>query len=170
MLNPYFVFFDIPKRLKDDTKFIRGHGWVAEFNFNESASNALKKNGLYRAFDTQYMKTSADNAKLFYEEEFIEKTQGKTKYLFTIKHDGNYYGVREELTTGKTYIDEKYDKTCKNILVFSSGEHSSNTVMLSKNSFIMKKIKDSYNLALLRFSSLKAKNVIYDILAIDYMN
>jgi hypothetical protein len=54
--------------------------------------------------------------------------------------------------------------------VFSTGEHSQNTVMLSKNSFIMKKLKDSYNLALLRFSSLKAKNVIYDILAIDFIS
>jgi hypothetical protein len=168
MLNPYFIYFDITKRFKEGTKFIRGHGWVAEFNFNESASKALKANGLYRAFDSAYMKTSADNVKLFQEDAFVERITGKSKYLFTIKHDNKFWGVREELSTCITYINEHYDKSCKNILVFTTGEHSVNTIMLNKHSFIMKKLKESYQLGLLRFSSLNAKNVIYDILALDF--
>ena len=168
MLNPYFIHFDINRRFRQGTKFIRGKGWIAEFNYNESASNALKSNGLYRAFDSNYMKTSADNVKLFKEDEFIEKCGGKSKYLFTIKHDGKMWGVREDLNNCKTFVSENYDKNCRNILVFSSGEHASNTVMLGKNSFIMKKLKESYKLGLLRFSNLNAKNVIYDILALDF--
>lgn len=168
MFNPYFVFFEINKRFKEGTKFIRGHGWVCEFNHNESASNAIRGNALFRAFDSDYMRTSADNKKLFNEEEFIEKCGGKTKYLFTIKHDGKLWGVREELLTGKTFINENADSTCKTVVVFTSGQHGSNTVMLNKHSFTMKKIKESYELGLLRFSNLNAKNVIYDILAIDF--
>jgi hypothetical protein len=114
------------------------------------------------------MRTSADNKKLFKEDEFMEKCSGKTKYLFTIKHNGKMWGVREELNTGKTFISEQSDHNCKNILVFTSGEHSTNTIMLNKHSFIMKKLKESYNLGLLRFSNLNAKNVIYDILALDF--
>lgn len=168
MLNPYFIFFDINRRFKPGTKFIRGHGWIAEFTYNESASKALKENALFRAFDSPYMRTSADNQKLFKEDEFMEKATGKMKYLFTIKHDGKMWGVREELSTGKTFISEKPDNNCKNILVFTSGEHSTNTIMLNKHSFIMKKLKESYQLGLLRFSNLNAKNVIYDILALDF--
>jgi len=168
MLNPYFIFFDVNRRYREDTKFMRGVGWVCEFNENESASTALKKNGLYRAFDSDYMKTSADNKKLFKEDAFIARCSGKSKYLFTIKHDGKMWGVREELNTSTTFVSDKADSTCNNILVFSSGEHSSNTVMLSKHSFIMKKVRESYSLGLLRFSSLNAKNVIYDILALDF--
>lgn len=167
MLNPYFIFFDINKRLKNNTKFIRGHGWVAEFHFNESASKSIQENGLYRAFNSHYMRYSANNEKLFREDEFIENTTGKTKYLFTIKHNGKYWGVREELASGKTYISNKHDISCKNILTFTSGEHSTNTVMLNKHSFIAKKLKESYQLGLLRFENLNAKNVIYDILALD---
>ena len=133
-----------------------------------SASKALKGNALFRAFDSDYMKTSADNKKLFKEDAFLAKCSGKTKYLFTIKHDNKLWGVREELNTSTTYISDKADLTCKNILVFSSGEHSANTVMLSKHSFTMKRIKESYSMGLLRFSSLNAKNVIYDILALDF--
>lgn len=168
MLNPYFVFFDVNRRFRPDTKFMRGHGWIAEFNYNESASNAIKSNGLFRAFDSDYMRTSADNKKLFKEDEFLEKCAGKTKYLFTIKHDGKMWGVREELSTGKTYINENYDKKCKTVVVFTSGEHGSNTIMVNKNSFTIKKLKESYDLGLLRFSNLNAKNVIYDILALDF--
>jgi hypothetical protein len=168
MLNPYFVKFDINRRFKDNTKFIRGHGWIAEFTHNESASQAIKENALFRAFDSDYMRTSADNKKLFKEDEFIEKCSGKTKYLFTIKHDGKLWGVREELSTGKTFINENFDSTNKNIIVFTSGEHGSNTVMLNRHSFTVKKLKESYDLGLLRFSNLNAKNVVYDILAIDF--
>jgi hypothetical protein len=168
MLNPYFVKFDINRRFKDGTKFIRGNGWIAEFTHNESASEAIKSNSLFRAFDSEYMRTSADNKKLFKEDEFLEKCTGKTKYLFTIKHDNKYWGVREELGTGKTFINEKHDSTCKNIIVFTSGEHGSNTVMLNRHSFTVKKLKESYELGLLRFSNLNAKNVVYDILAIDF--
>lgn len=168
MLNPYFVYFDINRRFKPDTKFIRGHGWIAEFNFNESASKAIKENALFRAFDSDYMKTSAYNKKLFKEDEFLENCVGKTKYLFTIKHDGKLWGVREELSTGRTFINEKPDNNCKTTIVFTSGEHGSNTIMVNKNSFTIKKLKESYELGLLRFSSLNAKNVVYDILAIDF--
>lgn len=168
MLNPYFIFFDVVKRLKPETKFLRGTGWIAEFNFNESASKSIQENGLYRAFDSQYMQYSANNKKLFNEDEFIDKCTGKAKYLFTIKHNGKLWGVREQLNTGITHISENFDNSCKNVLVFTSGEHSSNTVMLNKHSFIAKKLKESYQLGLLRFSSLNAKNVIYDILALDF--
>lgn len=168
MLNPYFIFFDVTRRKKVDTKYVRGRGWIAEFLYNKSAGDAIKANGLYRAFDSDYMEYSANNKKLFNEDEFIGKAVGKTKYLFTIKHNNKLWGVREELTSGKVFISEQFDQSSKNVLVFSSGEHSSNTVMLSKNSFISKRLKDSYQLGLLRFSSLNAKNVIYDILALDF--
>ena len=169
MLNPYFIFFDVSRRKKVGTKYIRGHGWIAEFLFNESASNAIKANGIYRAFsNSAYMEYSTNGQKLYNEDEFMEKSSGKLKYLFTIKHNNKMWGVREELQSGKVFITEHFDQSSKNILTFSSGEHSTNTVMLSKSSFISKRIKDSYQLGLLRFSNLNAKNVIYDILALDF--
>jgi len=168
MLNPYFVKFDVNRRFKSNTKFIRGRGWICEFNYNESASSAIKENALFRAFDSDYMRTSADNKKLFKEDEFIEKCVGKTKYLFTIKHDGQLWGVREEMATGKVFITDKHESSCKTILVFTSGQHATNTVMVNRYSFSMIKIREAYNLGLLRFSNLNAKNVIYDILALDF--
>lgn len=168
MLNPYFVKFDVNRRFKPETKFIRGRGWICEFNYNESASEAIKENALFRAFDSDYMRTSADNKKLFKEDAFIEKCVGKTKYLFTIKHDEKLWGVREEMATGKVFINDKHEKSCKTILVFTSGQHATNTVMVNRYSFSMVKIREAYNLGLLRFSNLNAKNVIYDILALDF--
>lgn len=169
MLNPYSVYFGFPSRVKKDTKFLRGKGWVAEFNFNESASNALKQNGLFRAFDnSEYMKTSADNVTLWNEDEFIGKPTGKTRYLFTIKHNGVFWGVRESINSCKVYIDDKYDPSCRSILVFENGEHSANTVRLERNSFTYKKLKESYNMGLLMCSNLNAKKVIIDILSLEF--
>lgn len=168
MLNPYFIFFDVNRRFKQGTKYIRGHGWIAEFICNESAADAIKGNSLFRAFNSTYMQYSTGQTKLYNDTEFIENLSGNSKYLFTIKHDGICYGVREELKTCIIYVNEKADNNCKNILVFTTGQHATNTVMLSKNSYTAKCLKESFEMGLLRFGSMKSKNAIFDILALDY--
>lgn len=168
MLNPYFVFFDVTRRYKENTKYIRGHGWVAEFLLNESARKAVMQNSISRAFaNGDYINKLSMNEAFYDTSEFIEKCTEKNRYIFTIKHNNKYWGIREGLKSGKTYITENFDKSCKAILVFESGQHSTNTRMLTRNSWIMKNLKEAYQLGLLRFQNLNAKNVIYDILAID---
>ena len=168
MLNPYSVFFGFPQRLKKDTRFLRGHGWIAKFNFNESASNALKESGIFRAFNSDYMKTSADNVTLWKEDEFICKPSGKTKYLFTIKHNNSFFGVREDVNSCLVYVTAKHDPSCYNILTFNDNQHGANTIRLEKSSFTFKRIKSAYNNGLLRCENLVAKNVIIDILSIEF--
>lgn len=42
IINPYFVELGISERLKDDTKFLRGNGFILEQGFIETASRAQK--------------------------------------------------------------------------------------------------------------------------------
>ena len=50
IINPYFVELGISERLKDDTKFLRGDGFILEQGFIETASRAQKDSGVNKAF------------------------------------------------------------------------------------------------------------------------
>lgn len=168
IMNPYFIMFGIHKRLKSDTKFLRGNGWVAEFSFNESASKAIKENGVYKAFaDTSYMNYSTENVYLHDEMVFLTSPSGKCKYLFTILYDGKQYGVREYPLLGIIHVSQKPDKTCKTVLTFKAKDHNQNTMMLNHYSFTWKYLKDAFLIGALRFDNVESKSVIFDILAVD---
>lgn len=168
IMNPYFIQFDIHKRLKQDTNFMRGSGWVAEFGFNKSASDSIKNNPFFKAFAKEdYMSYSTEKVYLHDADVFIEKPKGRAKYICTIIHDGVAYGVREYFDEGIVYISKKPDKSCKQVITFKASDHNQNTIMLNHYSYLWKNIKDAFNNGYLRFDDMKSKSAIFDILSID---
>jgi hypothetical protein len=168
LMNPYYIQFGIHKRLKNDTKFMRGIGWVAEFGFNESASREIQSNSFFQAFkDEGYMAYSTENVYLSDSSIFVGKISGRSKYLFTILHESTYYGVREYYDKGIMYISKQPDTSCKTIITFKASDHNQNTMMLSHYSYLWKNIKEAYQKGWLRFDDIKTKNDIFDILGVD---
>ena len=168
IMNPYYIQFGIHKRIKTDTKIMRGKGWVAEFGFNDSASKQIKQNGIAKAFsDSDYIKYSTEKEYLKQTDSFIEQPKGKSKYLFTIVHDGIKIGVRDCFENGVMYCSKKYDKSCTNVVTFKASDHNQNTMMLSHYSYLWKNIKDAFMCGCLRFDDLQTKNAIFEILAVD---
>jgi len=168
IMNPYFINFEIHKRLKSNTNFMRGNGWVAEFGFNDSASNAIKNNTFFKAFAKQdYMSYSTEKVYLHDADIFIEKPTGRAKYIFTLMHDGVAYGVREFFDDGVLYVSHKPDNSCKQVVAFKASDHNQNTIMLNHYSYLWKNIRDAFNNGYLRFDDMKAKSAIFDILSVD---
>ena len=168
IMNPYFIEFGIHKRLRDNTHFLRGNGWVAEFGYISSASKAIKENGFFKAFKgSAYMNFSTESIYLHDADVFVQKPKGKSKYIFTIIHDGISYGVREYFETGIIYVSGKPDNSCRNVVTFKASDHNQTTMMLNHYSFLWKNIRDAYNNGYLRFDDVKAKNAIFDILGVD---
>jgi hypothetical protein len=168
IMNPYFINLGIHKRLKDNTNFMRGNGWVAEFGFNEAASQAIKKNGVFKAFSKEdYMSYSTEKVYLHDADIFIEKPKGRAKYICTILHDSTQYGVREYFDDGVIYVSHKPDNSCKQVIAFKASDHNQNTIMLNHYSYLWKNIRDAFNNGYLRFDDMKAKSAIFDILSVD---
>lgn len=168
LMNPYFINFGIHKRLKDDTKMMRGNGWVAEFLFNKSASQEIRSNSFFHAFkDERYMAYSTENVYLSDASIFVGKISGRAKYLFTILHENTLYGVREFFDKGIMYISKQPDNSCKQVITFKASDHNANTMMLSHYSYLWKNIKDAYYKGWLRFDDIQTKNDIFDILGVD---
>lgn len=171
LMNPYYITFGIHKRLQPNTKILRGKGWVAEFGFNESASKSIQENGIYRAFNSEqqsnYMQYSTEQAFLKDVNDFIEQPKGKAKYLCTISHDNEQFAIREYYEDGVLHVSQKVDKLCKTIITFKANDHNQNSIMIDKHSWLAKMLKDAFKNGYLRFSDVKSKSVIFDVLAID---
>lgn len=167
IMNPYYINLGIHKRLTKDVHFLRGKRYVAEFTVNNSSKQAIAENGLTELFDSSYSEYSQDGNFLINSESFIEKPNGKSRYLFTIIYDGDIYGVREFLADGIVHVSNKPDMTCNNILVFKPNDHTQNTILLKRACYTWSFIRDAFDYGKLRFSDIKTKDVIFDILAID---
>lgn len=170
LMNPYFIKYSIHKRLMNDTKFLRGHGWIAEFGFNESSSKAIQENPLYKAFadaDTTYTEYATQSVYLYDTKQFIESYSGRSIYLFTIKYDGKFYGVRDCSDGGFIYISKKPDMNYPTIITFNANDHDQITMLINRKDYLWKNIRDAFNKGYLRFDDAETKNMIFEILGID---
>lgn len=168
LMNPYFISFGIYKRYQSETKFLRGNGYIAEFNYNQKAAEAIQENRLLTPFIGSTYNNYATSAQyLGSDKVFVDKLRGRSKYMFTIEYDGIRFGVHEAYSDGFIYIDHKYNPDVKTVLAFRSEDHTQNTIMLGRYSYIWKTIRDAYNMGALRFDDLQTKNAVLDILAVD---
>lgn len=166
LLNPYFIELGIHKKLKQDTKFLKGEGWVLEQTFNKNAAKAISESGFSKAFSGQYTEYATQNIYLNDNSVFVEKLSGNSRYMYTIKFDNMYYGVRMYSQDGIIFVNDKPDLSHPYVMTFKASDHQQNALMVERNDMIVKQLKKYFNLGLLRFGDLRAKNMILDILSI----
>lgn len=168
LLNPYFIHFGIYKYYQKGTKILHGKGYVFEFSYNSASSKAIRENGLFKAFEqSEYTSVMSSNEYLIAADTFIQKPKGRSKYIFTILYDSDYYGVWDYFEDGYIYVSTKYDKSYKMVVTFRAADHMQTTVMLNHYDYLWNNIREAYKDGMLRFSDMKAKNMILDVLAID---
>lgn len=166
LLNIYFVALGIHKRLRNDTKFLRGDGFVLEQTFNESASQSILKSGFAQAFTNKsYSNYASHNIYLNDNTAFVEKMKGSFRYKATIKFENNYYGVREYSENGLVYISDSIDSTYPYILTFSADDHNTNCIMIDRYSVLIAQLRKAFDLGCMRFENLQCKNMMLDVLS-----
>lgn len=161
LLNPYYVELGISERLRQDTKFLRGVGFVLEHSFNESASKAQESSAFNRAFaNNGYVAYSSQNVYLNDNKSFIEKPYGHGKYLATLKYMGCEYALREYTDLGIIYCDDKPDTTYKYKITVTTDDHEINYVMLKRNDFFLNNMKYLFERGCFRFKNMKCKAAV----------
>ena len=167
LINPYYTELGISSRLKDDTKFLKGDGFVLEQGFIESASEAQKESGFNRAFkNNSYIAYSAENVYLNDNQAFIEKPVGNSRYVATIKYDGSEYGLREYGELGLMYCDNKPDKTYPLKISVTTDDHQLNYVMLKRNDLFIYNLRFLFEKGCFRFKDLKCKEAVLKMLSL----
>ena len=166
IINPYYVELGISERLREDTKFLKGDGFVLEQGYVESASKAQKESGFNRAFArNSYIAYSSECVYLNDNTAFIEKPEGTSRYLCTLRYNGTDYGIREFATIGIIYCDDRPDSTNKNRLTVTTEDHDINYVMLRRNEMFLANMRYYFEHGCFRFKNLKCKEAVLKALS-----
>lgn len=166
IINPYYVEMGISERLRENTNFLKGDGFVLEQGFNETASKAQQASGFNRAFaKNSYVAYSSNAIYLNDNKAFIEKPQGNSRYFATIKYMNNYYAIRAYDDIGIIYCDTNADITYRTRITVTTEDHEINYLMLKKNDLFIQSLRFYFERGCFRFKDLKCKEVILKVLS-----
>lgn len=166
IINPYYVEMGISGRLKDDTKFLRGDGFVLEQGYIESASIEQKNSGFNRAFSkNSYTAYSSECVYLNDNKAFVEKPAGKSKYLCTLRYKGSDFALREYTESGLIYCDDKADSSFLTRISVTTDDHNINYVMLKRNDFFLLNLRYFFEHGCFRFKDMRCKEAVLSALS-----
>ena len=166
IINPYYVELGISERIKNDTKFLRGDGFVLEQGYIDTASKAQAQSGFNRAFSrNKYVAYASQNIYLSDNHAFIDKPMGNGRYLATVKYNGSCYSIKEYADSGIIYCDNKYDETFRLKIVVTTDDHEINYVMLKRNDFFLTNLRWYFEHGCFRFKDMRCKEVVLKLLS-----
>lgn len=166
ILNPYFIALGITSRLNENTRFLRGNGWVLEQGYNEAAAKAQEESLFNQAFaNDTYQDYSNQAVYLNDNKAFIEKPKGRGRYLATLRYKGRDYALREYAEEGIIYCDDRPDSTFKAKISVTTDDHRINYVMLKSNQFFVENMRYYFDHGCFRFKDLRSKEAILTALS-----
>lgn len=166
IINPYYIEMGISERLRDDTKFLRGDGFVLEQGYIDSASKAQKESGFNRAFSrNSYVAYSSECVYLNDNKAFIEKPLTKGRYLATLKYHGKDFGIREYPEEGIIYCDDRPDSSFTTKITVTTDDHEINYVMLKRNDLFLSNLRWYFERGCFRFKDLRCKECVLKALS-----
>lgn len=166
IINPYYVEMGISGRLKNDTKFLRGDGFVLEQGYIESASIKQKNSGFNRAFSkNSYTAYSSECVYLNDNKAFVEKPAGKSKYLCTLRYKGSDFALREYTESGLIYCDDKADSSFLTRISVTTDDHNINYIMLKRNDFFLSNLRYFFEHGCFRFKDMRCKEAVLSALS-----
>lgn len=161
IINPYYVEMKISNRLRTDTNFLRGDGFVLEQGFVEAASEAQSQSGFNRAFaGNDYIGYAAQGVYLNDNIAFLDKPSGVGRYLATLKYNGSEYAIREYAESGVIFCSDNVDSTHRFKLTVTTQDHEINYVMLKRNDIFIKNMRFFFEKGAFRFKDLKCKEAV----------
>lgn len=166
LINPYYIEMGITERLRDDTKFLRGDGFILEQGYVESAGKAQKESGFNRAFaKNSYVAYSSQAVYLNDNKSFIEKPIGASRYIGTLKYKGTDFALREFAEQGVIYCDDKADQTFPFKITVTTDDHQINYVMLKRNDMFLINMRYFFERGCFRFKDLRCKEAVLKALS-----
>lgn len=161
IINPYYVELGISSRLTDETRFLRGDGFVLEQGFVESAADAQKSSGFNKAFArNSYVAYSSESVYLNDNKAFVDRPQGVGRYMATLKYNGQTYGIREFAEAGVIYCDDRADETFPLKITVTTDDHELNYVMLKRNDLFLFNLRYYFERGRFRFKDLRCKEAV----------
>ena len=165
IINPYFLSLGISDRLKDDTKYLRGDGFILEQSYIESVANQQMDSAFNRAFKNEsYVAYAAQNVYLNDSLTFIEKPAGMSFYVATVRNKGTDYAVKYYPQENLYYMDKAVDNDFKLKLSFSADSHDVNYILVGSGNPYILTLRNAFDRGLFRFKNQECKSAFFDML------
>lgn len=159
ILNPYYDQLGITDRLQENTKFLKGVGWVMEQGHNASAAKAQSESAFNRAFKTnEYSQYQNQGKYLLDNNAFIERLNGRYSVVLTLVYHGHFYSVKRFDELGLVYIDDKGDENARTIISVTDDDHNINYVSIRANWTWCAWLRQMFNLGVMRFKNQRCKD------------
>lgn len=166
-MNPYYTAWNIGHRVQANTKFLRSSGVVLEFSCIESIAAELKGSSFNSAFSgTHYQQHATENLYLNDNLAFIERPQGKSRYLCTLRYNDKNFSLREYPQRGIIYCDTSADESFPLKIAVTTDDHQINYLVLSRSSLLISSFRQYFEHGSIRFRDLSAKEAFYALIAI----
>ena len=165
LINPYFLSLGISDRLKNDTKYLKGHGFVLEQSYMENAAQAQLNSGFNKAFANEdYVAYSAMNIYLNDNDAFIDKPQGLSTYVATVRNSKNDYAIRYYPKENIYFMDKGVDIDFKIKLSFDANSHESNYIMVGSTNPYVSLLRNAFERGQMRFKNQECKSAFFEML------
>lgn len=166
LVNPYYNALGIGKKLKKDSKFVRGNGWVFESTYNEVAAQEQIDSAFNRAFgDDDYAKYAIMNGYLCDNDNFIEKRRGGFKYVCNITFEGVVYAVLY-CPDGAYYCSRKCNLNFPVNFVVHTEQHGIGTIRLERADVTVMMMRKAFDYGMVRFEDLMCKKAFLQLMFI----
>lgn len=163
--NPYFLYFNLNKPT-NKKQITTKEDILLQFVANKEFIDKKKESRFGRLIaNTDYAKYSIDNEFHRDNEDFIiKKSPSKLKYNFTLKAEGQCFGVWIANDDGFLYVSKKYDPSYKIVFTTILENHEPNTMLLKgvSKSILFKSFVEGFKKGLVRFDSIKTKNIVLE--------
>ena len=161
IVNPYFVYFNIDKYLKEDTKFIKTDSWVLEQVTQTEIQEEIKKSQFGKLIaNTKYGSYAIDNKYYLDTDEFIEDAPKNSWYMCTVIYDNKEYALYKDRPNNIYYMNERVDKYCKLVYSLDSASHGASTRLVNRSSDFFKNLRACFENGQVRFANQRCKNAL----------
>lgn len=163
--NPYFIELGLNRRIKKDTKWVKGVGYVFQKIENSEITDEHEHAGINRAFKGNKAIDYADGTWMNDNYSCVENPDnwGRSMYYCTLQNGPKYtYGVHYYPAVRLYYVDYKVDKTSESIFNIKYDDMSPN-IPLIRGSLSMVTLKKAMEQGICRFKDIRCKEACMDL-------
>ena len=164
-VNPYFLRFGINDRVKNNTKFLRGVGWICHFYTNEYAKEKVANSPISQAFGGNIVDYSANNTFLLDDNSYIGKLSGSATYIGMIVYDKRKMGLYRQHDS--YYVTKKYNNDGK-VFIFRSRDTTQKNPSMTNGIMIMRVLREHWIEGSVFCETQDIKKAMINILSIAY--
>lgn len=161
-MNPYFTAFGINKRLREDTKFMRGNGWVLERTFNEDAANAILDSAFAAAFAGDvHMEYATGQKYLLDNSNFIAFLRGDKTPMCNVLYNGDTLGIWKMEGESIYLVSHQHDPGLKTVLSMKLKDHNETSTFIRAKNYI-RVLADMFNAGRVFFEDAYCKDAFLE--------